>query len=198
MDLIKLLLLLINFFHFIKSAHNSFKNECGPYKGLEDSFLMPKKEDCLSDSSPTSPNKCCYVEGEKNLIKRTACVVIENDSEERIKLIQDLSEIATKIKVDCGQQKVFESDCGINGKKEKEDCFGDHDNDKCCFVKISSPQFKGQGCKKFSDISLNDIGEAVVAAKTVDAELEVECGSFFLNMSLIAYILILFFYNIVI
>ena len=63
---------------------------------------------------------------EKNLIKRTACVVIENDSEERIKLIQDLSEIATKIKVDCGQQKVFESDCGINGKKEKEDYFGDN------------------------------------------------------------------------
>ena len=193
MELLKLLVIIINYFHFINSAHNSFKNECGPFQGLENSFLIPKKEDCVN-TVVANPNTytCCYVEGEKNLIKRTACVLIQNNEDERIKLVQDLSEIATRIKVDCGQQKVFNSDCGINGKKEKNDCFNDPNTDKCCFVKISSPQFEGQGCKKFDDISLNDIGEAVVAAKTIDAELKVECESCFLNINLSILILLIF------
>ena len=176
------IILTLNYLLLIKSTHNSFKNECGPYQGLDNSILMPKKEECLNDVSASS-EKCCYVEGEKNLLKRTACILIENNSEERIKLIQDLSEIATKLNVDCGDVKKFESDCGINDKKEKEDCFNDHDSGgKCCFVKINSPQFEGQGCKLFDSINLNDIGEAVVAAKTVDAELEVKCYDNFLNM----------------
>ena len=187
MELLKRILIFINYFGLIISSHNSFKNECGPYKGLEDSILMPKKEDCLSQTG------CCYVEGEKNLLTITACVLLEDDSEERIKLIQDLGEIATKLNVDCGQEKKFESDCGINEKKEKSDCFDDPDSDgKCCFIKISSPQFEGQGCKKFDDISLNDIGEAVVAAKTIDAELKVECESCFLNINLSILILLIF------
>ena len=195
MDFIKVIFIFINYFHLIKSAHVSFKNECGPFAGLEDSILMPKKEDCI-DPTSTDSQKCCYVEGEKNLIKRTACVLIEDSSEERIKYIQDLSEIATKINVDCGQTKQFESDCGINNKKDKDECFADSDsNSKCCFIKINSPQFEGQGCKKFNSISLNDIGEAVVAAKTVDAELEVECKSYFLikNLEYLSLFILLFF-----
>ena len=154
---------------------------------------MPKKSDCIDPD-----NNCCYVEGEKNLITRTACVTITGgtgDPEARIKYIQDLSEIATKIKVDCGQPKKFDSDCGINPKKNKDDCFADKSNGKCCFIKINSPQFEGQGCRKFKSISLNDIGEAVVAAKTVDADLEVECKSNFLNKifgNLIAIIFLFF------
>ena len=151
---------------------------------------MPKKSDCIDPD-----NNCCYVEGEKNLIKRTACVTITGGSEARIKYIQDLSEIATKINVDCGQLKEFDSDCGINSKKNKDDCFADKSNGKCCFIKINSPQFEGQGCRKFKSISLNDIGEAVVAAKTVDADLEVECKSNFLNKifgNLIAIIFLFF------
>ena len=155
----------------------------GPYQGLDDTILMPKKDECLN-SELTSTMKCCYVEGQQNLIKRTACLLIENNSEERIKAIQDLNEIATKINIDCGQEKKFESDCGINDKTEKDDCFGDTNVEgKCCFIKISSPQFEGQGCKHFDSISLNDIGEAVVAAKTIKTKLEVECISFFLNVS---------------
>ena len=190
MDFIKLILIFINYFHLIKSSHASFKNDCGPYIGSESSILMPKKSDCIDPD-----NNCCYVEGEKNLIKRTACVTITGGSEARIKYIQDLSEIATKIKVDCGQTKEFDSDCGINPKKNKDDCFADKSNGKCCFIKINSPQFEGQGCRKFKSISLNDIGEAVVAAKTVDADLEVECKSNFLNKifgNLIAIIFLFF------
>ena len=190
MDFIKLILIFINYFHLIKSSHASFKNDCGPFIGSENSILMPKKSDCIDPD-----NNCCYVEGEKNLIKRTACVTITGGSEARIKYIQDLSEIATKINVDCGQPKKFDSDCGINPKKNKDDCFADKSNGKCCFIKINSPQFKGQGCRKFKSISLNDIGEAVVAAKTVDADLEVECKSNFLNKifgNLIAIIFLFF------
>ena len=191
MELIMELFLFINFFCIIISSHDSFKNECGPYQGLEDTILMPKKEDCLN-VAPTPPETCCYVEGEKNLITRRACVLIEDNEEERIQLIQDLSEIATKLNVDCGQEKKLESDCGINEKKEKNDCFKDTDNHgKCCFIKIKSPRFEGQGCKKFDSISLNTIGEAVVAARTVDAELEVECINCFLKTNL--YFLLIFF-----
>ena len=196
MDFIKLILIFINYFHLIKSSHASFKNDCGPFNGLESSILMPKKSNCIDPD-----NNCCYVEGEKNLIKRTACVTItggsggSGGSEARIKYIQDLSEIATKINVDCGQPKEFVSDCGINPNKNKDDCFADKSNGKCCFIKINSPQFEGQGCRKFKSISLNDIGEAVVAAKTVDADLEVECKSNFLNKifgNLIAIIFLFF------
>ena len=190
MDFIKLILIFINYFHLIKSSHASFKNDCGPFIGSESSILMPKKSDCIDPD-----NNCCYVEGEKNLITRTACVTITGGSEARIKYIQELSEIATKINVDCGQTKEFDSDCGINPIKNKDDCFADKSNGKCCFIKINSPQFEGQGCRKFKSISLNDIGEAVVAAKTVDADLEVECKSNFLNKifgNLIAIIFLFF------
>ena len=99
--------LLLYFLELIKSAHDSFKNECGPYVGLEDEVIMPKKEDCIN--SPASGNqKCCFLEGEKDLLRRTACVLIEDNSEKRIELIQELSEIATKLKVDCNSKKKFD------------------------------------------------------------------------------------------
>ena len=191
MEILFLIVIFINLFFLINASHDSFINECGPYQGLEDNILMPKKEDCINAVS-TDPQKCCYVEGEKNLITRKACVLIENTETERIQLIEDLSEIATKINVDCGDEKEFNSDCGINNKNEKEDCFKDTSGGgECCFVKIKSPRFEGQGCKKFDSISLNTIGEAVVAARTIDAELEVECISYFLKQNL--FIFMLFF-----
>ena len=151
---------------------------------------MPKKEDCLSQTG------CCYVEGEKNLIHRSACMLVEGGSDERIKLIQEMNEVATKINVDCGGEKNFVSDCGIGEKKEKDDCIADtSDNYKCCFITIDSPQFVGQACKKFDSIDLNDIGEAVVAAKTINAKLEVFCNYWFLNINisiLISTILLIF------
>ena len=42
MDFIKVIFIFINYFHLIKSAHVSFKNECGPFAGLEDSILTFK------------------------------------------------------------------------------------------------------------------------------------------------------------
>ena len=41
-------------------------------------------------------------------------------------------------------------------------------------------KFKKDWDKKYKSLDINTIGEAVVAARTIDAELEVECGSCFL------------------
>ena len=184
MGIIKLILFLSYFENLVKSSHNSFKNECGPYTGLEDEVIMPKKEECFN--SPGSGNlKCCYLEGEKDLLKRSSCVLIEDLSEKRIELIEELSEIATKLKVDCNSTKNFESDCandGIAEPKSLNDCSKPSGNQKCCFIRINSPQFSGNACRLFESIDINTIGEAVVAAKTVNAELEVHCKFFFLSL----------------
>ena len=59
-----------------------------------------KKKECFN--SPGKGNKkCCFVEGEIDLKRRTSCFLIEDKSEKRIEFIENLSEIATKIKVDC-------------------------------------------------------------------------------------------------
>ena len=194
MKIIKIFLIISNFFNLIKASHDSFKNECGPYTGLEDEVMMPKKEDCLNPDNDSDGLKCCYVEGEKDLLKRTSCILIENNSEKRIELIEELSEIATKLKVDCGVDKSFDSECGIDTNSvpdSVEDCRdGTLGDEKCCFVKIKSPQFNGKACRKFKSIDINTIGEAVVAAKTVGAELEVKCN--FILLSINYSILLLF------
>ena len=187
------LIILSYFINFIKTSHDSFKNECGPYKGLDDTIIMPTKSDCFADTSSYNPLSCCYVEGEKDLLKRTSCVLIKDNSDDRIELIEELSQIATKLKVDCNSPKSFNSDCGSSSPNSEEDCStGNSGNDKCCFIKITSPQFSGKACKLFHSIDINTIGEAVVAAKTVKAELDVKCNCFLLKLNY--YILLLFLF----
>ena len=189
---IRKLIILSYFINFIKTSHNSFRNECGPYQGLEDDIIMPTKEECLADTSHSL--KCCYVEGEKDLLKRTSCVLINSNSGDRIELVEELSEIATKVKVDCGVPKEFHSECGNGDNPDSEkDCSGNSGNRKCCFVKISSPQFNGKACRLFPSIDINTIGEAVVAAKTVGADLEVKCNFFWLKIKYYFFLLFLFY-----
>ena len=178
-------------FNLINSKYDSFKNECGPFTGLDDETIMPQKKDCF-DSPKTNDLQCCYVEGEKDLSIRRSCILIENTSEKRIEVIEELSEIATKVKVDCNTPKEFESNCGTSTDPNSEkDCSNGYEGDKkCCFVKITSEQFTGKGCREFDSININTIGEAVVAAKTVGAELEVKCNSFLLRINIV--ILLLF------
>ena len=186
MEIIKILLIISNYFYLIKSSHDSFKNECGPYTGLENEVLMPTKEDCINTEVESETLKCCYVEGEKDLLKRTSCVLIEDSSEKRIELIEELNEIATKLKVDCGSTKSFQSECGKsigNEAESLEDCKGWTGEEKCCLVAINSPQFTGKACRLFKSIDINTIGEAVVAAKTVGAELEVKCSYILLSIN---------------
>lgn len=173
---------------FTSQKHDSFVNECGLYNGIEDPVLMPTLNDCIKDKDETprgGNQKCCLVEGEKDLYQRSACVLVVDEEESRIKLIEEMSEIATKLRVDCGSEKVFKSDCGVDNPSSQGDCKLDYNSetDKCCFIKIDSPQFSGYACRKFTNININTIGEAVVAAKTVGATLEVLCnwGGTYLN-----------------
>ena len=194
MSFIKIIFFLY-FLKLIKSKYDRFKNDCGQYKGLEDDIIMPKKEECFEYSTPGS--KCCFVEGEIDLSIRRACMIIEDESSKRIEAIEELSQIATGVKVDCNTpNKQFSSDCrtGIDPDSEK-DCSDSSlgNNEKCCFVKITSKQFTGKGCKKFKNIDYNTIGEAVVAAKTVGAELEVKCYSFLLRNNYFILLLLSFF-----
>ena len=184
--------ILFSYLLILIKSHDSFKNECGPYSGLDDEVIMPKREDCI-DPTDTSTTKCCFLEGEKDLIKRTACVLIIDNPDSRIELIQELSEIATKLKVDCGSTKSFTSDCGSSNPSSEKDCSGGSSGKKCCFVKITSPQFTGQACKEFESIDINTIGEAVVAAKTVNAELDVKCNYINLNMNYYLFALFLLY-----
>ena len=155
---------------------------------------MPKKEDCFN-SGTSAPQKCCYVEGEKDLIKRSSCILIENTSQKRIEVVEELGEIATKVKIDCNIDKTFESDCSTNtSPNSAKDCSdGTSGDNKCCFVKIKSRQFTGQGCRLFKDINFNTIGEAVVAAKTIGADLEVKCNIFLLRVNFFILLLFSFF-----
>ena len=191
---IKIIFLLYCLKH-IKSKYDSFKNECGPYIGLENDIIMPTKEECFSSSSSTG-SKCYFVEGEKDLSKRSACILIEDSPENRIEAIEKLSEIATGVNVDCNSNKQFESDCGGNNVPNSEKDCSDNSlgsGEKCCFVKITSKQFTGKGCKKFKNIDFNTIGEAVVAAKTVGAKLEVKCYSFLLRNNYYIFLFLSFF-----
>ena len=179
----------------IKTAHDSFRNECGPYTGLDDTIMMPTYEDCISDTSITdTTKKCCFLQGEKDLITRSACVIIEDSSETRIELIQEMSEVATKLKVECVTPKTFTSDCGSSKPGSVDDCEDSSVENYCCYVKIQSKQFNGSACRKFDEINNNIIGEAVVAAKTVGAKLEVKCtkGSYIRNNVFVLILYLLF------
>ena len=191
MSKIKFVLMMF-LYNLIKSSHDSSKNECGPFQGLESEIINPKKEECFTDTTciPTG-QKCCFVEGEKDLLRRTACIIIEDTQEKRIEVIEELSEIATKLRVDCNSKKEFQSDCGSQNPDSAKDC--SDDDKKCCFVKITSEQFNGKACRKFKSIDINTIGEAVVAAKTVGAELEVKCNLYLLNINYFMFSLLLLF-----
>ena len=175
------------------STHDSFANECGPYTGeVEDN---PESTDCIGQSTG-STTTCCYVEGEKDLAIKTACIAITNTQEERINAVKELNTIATGVKIDCGTQKSFPSDCGDNNPSSKGDCNKDvlTDGYDCCFISIKSEQFTGNGCKKYKSLDINTIGEAVVAAKTVGAILEVDCFGKWINHFIYSIFILIFLF----
>lgn len=166
------------------SQRTDFTNECGPYKGRIDDKDYPTKTQCIS-STASDGKKCCHLSGEQLLKEKSACVEIINTEEERIKLVKEGEEFATKVKVDCGNKKEFISDCA-NGKKDpknKYDCSDKSLGDgwDCCYVKIKSEDFNdATACRKFKDINSEKIGEAVVAANTIGAKLKIQCNQQYL------------------
>ena len=163
------------------STHDSFSNECGSYSGEVDE--NPTSDECIGQSTGSSDTsiKCCYIEGEKDLEIKTACILVTDTQEKRIEAILEMSTIATGVKIDCGSTKEFPTDCGSSSPTSVSDCTQDTSTNgyDCCFIKIESEQYTGTGCKKYKNIDINTIGEAVVAAKTVGATLTVDCFGFY-------------------
>ena len=159
---------------------NSYKNECGPYNNQE-TDINPSISDCISSNSKLNEEnivKCCYVEGYINLKTRSTCIKVINSTEGRINMIEQFSSFSTGIKVECGQRKIFKSDCGNDNPEETSDCSKYRTDDfSCCFISIKSKQFTGTACRKYKNIDQDNIGEAVLAAKTIGASLIVDCFS---------------------
>ena len=170
----------------VTEERNSFINECGPYESQE-TDLNPSISDCINSNEKLNEEnvkKCCYVEGYYNLQTRTTCVNVINSTEGRISMIEEFSSFSTGIKIECGQQKIFKSDCGNDNPEETSDCSKYKTDDySCCFISIKSNQFTGNACRKFNHIDQNDIGEAVLAAKTIGASLIVDCYSHYIKFS---------------
>ena len=176
----------------IIEERNSFINECGPYASQE-TDINPSITDCINSNEKLNEEnvkKCCYVEGYMNLQTRTTCVNVINSTEGRIDMIEEFSSFSTGVKVECGQQKIFKSDCGNDNPEETSNCSkyktGDY---SCCFISIKSNQFTGTACRKYNNIDQNDIGEAVLAAKTIGASLIVDCYSQYLIFSKVFFLI---------
>ena len=187
--------LLFYLIKYIQTIYDSFMNECGPYNNTENESIIPTRNNCINESANAHNKTCCFLEGEKDLKYRTACVLINDTQEERISLLKEMKEVATKLKIDCGNEKNLTSDCGPKDPSSVRECEFDKSK-QCCFVKIKSEDFNGSACKRFKNMTRTKIGQTVIAAKTVGATLEIACycRKFFdINyFLLIIYILFLF------
>ena len=183
MFIYNLIILMINFFYIISTTtHNSFTSNCGTYSGKTwtQNETEPKKNDCYDENNidETDSTLCCFVSGIENLIEKTACFNLTNSAEERIKTISEMEEIATKIKIDCGIKKSFEHDCGVENPTNANQCnLLSGQSGACCLINIKSDDYNGSFCKHFTKkLDINTIGDAVLAAKTVNAILDVNCN----------------------
>jgi hypothetical protein len=64
--------------------------------------------------------KYCLITGYINLTTRTTCVKVLNTTEGKISLLEEFNYFSTGIKVKCGNQLEFKSDCGSDNPNEKK------------------------------------------------------------------------------
>lgn len=131
---------------------------------------------CIQDYD--SEHKCCLVKGYQDITQSSVCIKLNKtliqSQENRIDIIKKLSTETTGVTLDCGIPKKFESTCGAPNPSDSKDC--NKNGKTCCYVEVKSDSFSGKACRAFnSELDINTIGEAVVAAKTVGAELIVDC-----------------------
>lgn len=155
------------------------------------------KEECFADTTPTSPQKCCYVEGQIKLTKLGACKVIINTHDKRLAMIEELEKISTGVKVNCNTKLIMENTCnsGISNPQEAKTCyeFKIAKGKYCCYIEVKSPGFNGTACREFPYLDINIIGQAVRAAETVDAKLKVSCSSGYIGYTIISALTMLLF-----
>ena len=191
--------ILISLFNILFSTYDSFRSECGPYLGLEDEIMMPEKQDCFADTYLGQTKKCCFVEGEKYLSRKTTCVLIRDTPEEKLGVIQDLSNIATNLKIECFTPKKYNSDCNVlvSEPTDEFDCLdisNDKENEKCCLVKISSQDFNGNICKRIKTDNLNELKRYIFDKSDSYTKFEVKCFDCLININYFTFILFLFYF----
>ena len=195
--LLLLLLILSNQFSFsLNSASEEdllFKSDCG-----NTTVENPKSSDCYNSPSDTDENLCCRLTGILGINERSACVLLENKSSVRIEKIKEINKYATKVNLDCGIEKKFDSDCGKKKPQNEKDCnLEANESGQCCLIDIKTKDKKTfKFCKKFENkLDINTIGDAVVAANTIDVDLTVNCLGMKIKMNknfLLLIILLLF------
>ena len=173
---------------------------------------LPEYEDFISDcpspgTIPTKPSdcfitpNCCFVNGTIQLTTQNICIRVSdpNNQELRIQTIEALSHLATNINLECQNvKKSIQSNCGIQEPKDVKDCTqyntGDYD---CCYIKVVNEFQTYTGCMKFKNLDINTIGEAVRAAETRNAKLNIDCYGMYMKynvINLILFMLILCYY----
>lgn len=156
-----------------------------------------KPNDCF-----TVPN-CCFVNGTILLTTRNICVSISDPSNQQLRIdtIEALSHLATNINLVCPNiTKSIPSNCGKQNPTSIKDCTKDKTKEyDCCYIKVTDEQKQTwKGCMKFKNLDINTIGEAVRAAETRNAKLNVDCYGMYLNYSIINIMLFIFIYYVVI
>ena len=193
--LLIIIIIILNQFNFSlnsTSEEEKFVSDCGN-KTIEN----PSRNDCFNSTpKKDAENLCCYLTGIMGIEKRSACVYLENNSSIRINKIKEINQFATKVNLDCGIEKEIKSDCGKNNPQNEKDCeLKTNDQSQCCLIDIKTDEKNYKFCKKFKEkLDINTIGQAVVAANTINAKLVVDCFiiKIKINKILLLLLLILF------
>ena len=173
---------------------------------------LPEYDDFVSDcGSPIPPTKpadcfitpnCCFANGTIQLTTQNICIKVEdpNNQQLRIETIEALSHLATNINLECHNvTKSIPSNCGKPEPESVKDCTkSSTKGNDCCYIKVVDEQ--GQtytGCMQFKNLDINTIGEAVRAAETRNAKLNIDCYGMYMKynvINLMLFMLILFYY----
>ena len=147
-----------------------------------DSMPLTTNECILSGVVTGSLNRCCFATGQVLLDTKQICITVNDyqDIEKRVAVINELNQYATAVKLDCGVPRVLPQTCSLDhpeptSASECTEAETGNDETDCCYVSIKSEDYNGTSCIEFPHLDINTIGEAVVAAKTINATLVVNC-----------------------
>ena len=157
-----------------------FVSDCLPVG--TNTMPLTANECILSGVVTGTTNRCCFATGQILLQTKQICITVNEyqDITKRVDIINELNQYATAVKLDCGVPRVLPHTCSYDNPDPESvsQCTdaetGNKDTD-CCYVSIKSDAYNGTSCIEFPHLDINTIGEAVVAAKTINATLFVSC-----------------------
>lgn len=188
----KIYIILLTFI-LVNNLEWETETDCG-----SPSLDLTQTMDELATTCDTTVSGCCVLTGIYQLKDEAICVKINNkeDRDERIAKIKEYEGVgATKLKLKCQgeNERKLESNCQVDQDPSEENCKKSLEgNKKCCYVEIGKGEQKA--CISFpDDMDLDTISEAVLAAKTLDVKLKVECSSIFIKYTLSVILLSILF-----